>query len=170
LSFAKLAHNFSEPLFLNGIFLEFVLWFRQNIFHKRNLQWLKSMGGMIASGPHPHTGKINAGEKSVVLADGHLRYFGGHHRRSARFSFLGICTWVPWGPKVPLKARGKRKAILSCSKADKLFGNDNVLVEKILCRWFSIVQAHLFTAATLLFDPIQHHKRRVRFRSFPRHG
>ncbi len=63
LSFSKLAHNFSSPLFLAGIFVEFLLWFRQNIFHKRDLQWLKNMGGMVGSGPHPHTGKINGGEK-----------------------------------------------------------------------------------------------------------
>ena len=63
LSFAKLMHNFCGPLFLAGIFLEFVLWFRQNIFHKSDLQWLKNMGGMLGSGPHPHCGKINGGEK-----------------------------------------------------------------------------------------------------------
>jgi formate dehydrogenase subunit gamma len=63
LGFAKLLHNFSGPLFLAGIFLEFILWFRQNIFHKRDLQWLKNMGGMIGSGPHPHAGKANCGQK-----------------------------------------------------------------------------------------------------------
>jgi formate dehydrogenase subunit gamma len=63
LSAAKGVHNVSGPLFLAGVFLEFVIWFRQNIFHKTDLQWLKNMGGMIGGGPHPHSGKINGGEK-----------------------------------------------------------------------------------------------------------
>jgi formate dehydrogenase subunit gamma len=63
LSVAKLLHNFLGPLFLAGIFIEFLIWFRQNIFHKTDLQWLKNMGGMIGSRAHPHAGKINGGEK-----------------------------------------------------------------------------------------------------------
>jgi formate dehydrogenase subunit gamma len=64
LSFAKLVHNWSGPLFLAGVFLEFVVWVRDNIPHKRDFAWLKNMGGMIGSGPRPHTGKINGGEKA----------------------------------------------------------------------------------------------------------
>jgi formate dehydrogenase subunit gamma len=63
LSVSKIVHNFFGPLFLAGIFLEFVFWFRLNIFRKTDLQWLKNLGGMIGSGPHPHSGKINGGEK-----------------------------------------------------------------------------------------------------------
>jgi formate dehydrogenase subunit gamma len=64
LAFAKLVHNWAGPLFLAGVLLEFVLWARNNIPKKRDLYWFKSMGGMLGSGPPPHTGKVNAGEKA----------------------------------------------------------------------------------------------------------
>lgn len=64
LSFSKLVHNWAGPLFLAGVFLEFVTWVSNNIPHKRDLKWLKNMGGMIGSGPRPPTGKINGGEKA----------------------------------------------------------------------------------------------------------
>ena len=60
---SKVLHNYCGPLLLVGIFLEFVIWFRINIPKKNDLQWLKNMGGMIGSGPRPHTEKINGGEK-----------------------------------------------------------------------------------------------------------
>ena len=63
LSASKLLHNYCGPLFLAGVFLEFLFWVRYNIPRKLDLQWFKSMGGMIGSGPRPHTGKINGGEK-----------------------------------------------------------------------------------------------------------
>lgn len=64
LAYAKLVHNWAGPLFLAGVFLEFVAWVRNNIPNKRDLQWFKSMGGMLGSGPRPHTGKVNGGEKA----------------------------------------------------------------------------------------------------------
>jgi len=64
LSLSKVVHNWCGPFFLAGIFLEFVIWVRNNIPSKADLQWFKSMGGMIGSGPRPHTGKINGGEKA----------------------------------------------------------------------------------------------------------
>jgi len=64
LSFAKLVHNWSGPLFLAGILLEFIIWFRDNIPHKRDFLWLKNMGGMIGSGTRPHSEKINGGQKA----------------------------------------------------------------------------------------------------------
>ena len=64
LSLAKLVHNWAGPLFLAGVILVFVAWVRNNIPNKRDLQWFKSMGGMLGSGPRPHTGKVNAGEKA----------------------------------------------------------------------------------------------------------
>jgi formate dehydrogenase subunit gamma len=63
LSISKVLHNWGGPLFLAGVFLEFVIWVRHNIPQKRDLQWFKNMGGLIGSGPRPHTGKINGGEK-----------------------------------------------------------------------------------------------------------
>ena len=64
LSIAKLVHNWAGPLFLAGVILEFFAWVGNNIPSKRDFEWFKSMGGMIGSGPRPHTGKINGGEKA----------------------------------------------------------------------------------------------------------
>lgn len=63
LSGSKLLHNYCGPLFLIGIFLEFVIWVRYNIPRKMDLQWFKNMGGLVGNGPRPHSGKINGGEK-----------------------------------------------------------------------------------------------------------
>jgi len=60
---AKVLHNLCGPLLLVGILLEFMIWARFNIPKKIDLQWFKNMGGMIGSGPRPHVGKVNAGEK-----------------------------------------------------------------------------------------------------------
>lgn len=57
-------HNYSGPLLLAGIYLEFILWVRLNIPKKMDLVWFKNMGGMIGSGPRPHAERINGGEKA----------------------------------------------------------------------------------------------------------
>jgi formate dehydrogenase subunit gamma len=64
LSGTKVLHNYGGPLFLAGVFLEIVIWVRYNIPTKMDLEWFKSMGGLIGSGPRPHSGKINGGEKA----------------------------------------------------------------------------------------------------------
>lgn len=63
LQISKVLHNYCGPLLLIGIILEFVMWVRYNIPRKMDLQWFKSMGGLLGKGPRPHTGKINGGEK-----------------------------------------------------------------------------------------------------------
>jgi formate dehydrogenase subunit gamma len=60
---SKVLHNFFGPLLLPGLLGEFIAWVRFNIPRKYDLQWFKSMGGMIGSGPRPHIGRVNAGEK-----------------------------------------------------------------------------------------------------------
>ena len=60
---AKVLHNYCGPLLLIGFIAEFLLWVRFNIPKKYDLDWFKSMGGMIGHGDTPHIGKINAGEK-----------------------------------------------------------------------------------------------------------
>ncbi len=64
----KGVHNILGPFLLVGILLEFAVWVRFNIPEKIDLQWFKSMGGMIGSGPRPHIGKINGGEKAWFWA------------------------------------------------------------------------------------------------------
>ncbi len=59
----KFLHNYCGPLLLVGILLEILIWFRYNIPQKDDLTWFKTLGGMFGSGPRPHTGRINGGEK-----------------------------------------------------------------------------------------------------------
>ncbi len=56
-------HNYCGPLLLLGILLEILIWVRFNIPKKDDLTWFKTMGGMFGSGPRPHSGKVNGGEK-----------------------------------------------------------------------------------------------------------
>ncbi len=63
LAASKVLHNFCGPLLLVGILLASIIWVRYNIPKKLDLQWFRSMGGMIGHGPRPHTEKINGGEK-----------------------------------------------------------------------------------------------------------
>lgn len=61
---AKVVHNYGGPLFLAGVVLEFIIWVRHNIPKKIDLRWFRNMGGLIGSGPRPHSEKINGGEKA----------------------------------------------------------------------------------------------------------
>ena len=70
---SKVLHNYCGPLLLIGIILEFIFWVRYNIPKKMDLNWFKSMGGMLGKGPRQHTGKINGGEKAWFWA---LAIFG----------------------------------------------------------------------------------------------
>lgn len=65
---SKVLHNYSGPLLLVGILLEFIVWVRYNIPKKIDLQWFKSMGGLFGKGPRPHSEKINGGEKAWFWA------------------------------------------------------------------------------------------------------
>jgi formate dehydrogenase subunit gamma len=59
----KVLHNYCGPFLLVGILLEIIIWMRFNIPQKDDLKWFKTLGGMLDSGPRPHSGRINAGEK-----------------------------------------------------------------------------------------------------------
>jgi formate dehydrogenase subunit gamma len=60
---AKALHNYLGPLLLVGILLEVLRWARLNIPTRVDLEWFRSMGGMLGKGPAPHAGKVNGGEK-----------------------------------------------------------------------------------------------------------
>ncbi|MBW2442551.1 MAG: formate dehydrogenase subunit gamma [Deltaproteobacteria bacterium] len=72
MSVAIKIHNYGGPLFLAGLLIEIIAWFKPNIPKKIDLDWFKSLGGMLGKGPRPHAEKINAGSKGwfwfMVLA------------------------------------------------------------------------------------------------------
>ena len=56
-------HNYGGPLFLVGILVEIIAWFKPNIPKKIDIDWFKSLGGLIGKGPRPHAERINGGSK-----------------------------------------------------------------------------------------------------------
>ena len=61
----KLAHNYLAFPFMFGIALMFVIWVRDNIPEKIDLEWLKQGGGIFSKGAHPPARRFNAGQKMV---------------------------------------------------------------------------------------------------------
>ena len=61
---AKYAHNFVSFAFTIGLILIVVMWIRDNIPSKVDIEWLKQGGGFIKS-KHAPAGRFNAGEKLV---------------------------------------------------------------------------------------------------------
>jgi formate dehydrogenase subunit gamma len=60
--FAKPVHNYLALLFVLGLVIMLIMWFRENIFHKVDWEWIKAGGGYLKKG-HAHAYKANAGEK-----------------------------------------------------------------------------------------------------------
>ncbi|HER19823.1 MAG TPA: formate dehydrogenase subunit gamma [Chromatiales bacterium] len=61
--YGKFAHNFLAFGFMLGLVMLFVLWVRDNIPKKVDLQWLAKGGGMFSKGVHPPAEKFNGGQK-----------------------------------------------------------------------------------------------------------
>src|ERR1700738_5305708 len=61
---AKYVHNFTSFSFVAGLVLIIVIFFRDNLFEKVDLKWLKQGGGFIKN-KHAPAGRFNLGEKLV---------------------------------------------------------------------------------------------------------
>jgi formate dehydrogenase subunit gamma len=61
---AKYVHNFTSFSFVAGLFLIIVIFFRDNLPQKVDLDWIKQGGGFIKS-KHAPAGRFNPGEKMV---------------------------------------------------------------------------------------------------------
>jgi len=66
----KYAHNYVAFAFMLGVVLMFVLWVKDNIPSKIDVDWLKAGGGILGKG-HAHARRFNGGQKiifwSVIL-------------------------------------------------------------------------------------------------------
>ena len=60
----KLAHNFLSFPFVVGIVLMVVLWVRDNIPNRLDLEWFKAGGGVIGH-RHAHSRRFNGGQKFI---------------------------------------------------------------------------------------------------------
>jgi formate dehydrogenase subunit gamma len=61
---AKYVHNFTSFSFVVGLVLITLIFFRDNLFEKVDLEWLRQGGGFI-KGKHAPAGRFNLGEKLV---------------------------------------------------------------------------------------------------------
>lgn len=59
---AKYVHNFTSFAFVAGLILIIVIFFRDNLFHRVDIDWVKQGGGFIRHAP---AGRFNLGEKLV---------------------------------------------------------------------------------------------------------
>jgi formate dehydrogenase subunit gamma len=61
---AKYVHNFTSFAFVAGLFLIGVIFFRDNLLEKVDIDWVKQGGGFVKN-KHAPAGRFNLGEKAV---------------------------------------------------------------------------------------------------------
>lgn len=79
-AFGKLAHNYLAFPFMLGIVIMFVIWVKDNIPSRVDVEWLKAGGGLLRNGKHPPARRFNGGQKGVfwiVIVGGVLMSLSG---------------------------------------------------------------------------------------------
>jgi formate dehydrogenase subunit gamma len=79
-AYAKLAHDYLAFPFMLGLVIMFLIWIKDNIPGKIDLQWLKQGGGILSEGQHPPAKRFNAGQKGIfwiVIIGGALMSLSG---------------------------------------------------------------------------------------------
>lgn len=66
--YSKISHNFVGFAFMVGLAITIVLWIKDNIPSKIDVDWLLAGGGMFSKGVHPAARKFNAGQKILFWA------------------------------------------------------------------------------------------------------
>ena len=61
----KIAHNYLSFPFMLGLVMMFVIWVKDNIPGKLDVEWLKAGGGILKKGHHPPAPRFNAGQKGI---------------------------------------------------------------------------------------------------------
>jgi formate dehydrogenase subunit gamma len=79
-AYAKLAHNYLAFPFMFGLVVMFLIWIKDNIPEKLDLEWLKQGGGLFTKGGRVQARRFNAGQKGVfwiVIVGGSLMSLSG---------------------------------------------------------------------------------------------
>src|SRR5712671_8024292 len=79
-TYAKFAHDYLAFPFMLGLVVMFLIWIKDNIPGKVDLQWLKQGGGILSKGKHPPAKRFNAGQKGIfwiVIVGGALMSVSG---------------------------------------------------------------------------------------------
>jgi formate dehydrogenase subunit gamma len=78
--YGKVVHNYFAWPFMFGIAVMLIIWIKDNIPSRIDIDWLKAGGGMLKNGAHPPARRFNAGQKiifwSVVLGGAALSVSG----------------------------------------------------------------------------------------------
>ncbi len=78
--YAKFCHNYLAFPFMLGLVIMFLIWIKDNIPGKLDLEWFKQGGGILTEGRHPPARKFNAGQKGIfwtVILGGALMSVSG---------------------------------------------------------------------------------------------
>ncbi len=79
-AYAKFAHNYLAFPFMLGLLIMFLIWIKDNVPGKIDLQWFKDGGGILFKGRHPPAKRFNAGQKGIfwiVIIGGSLMSLSG---------------------------------------------------------------------------------------------
>src|SRR3977135_2642542 len=79
-TYAKFAHDYLAFPFMLGLVIMFLIWIKDNIPGKIDLQWLRQGGGILANGKRPPAKRFNAGQKGIfwmVIVGGALMSVSG---------------------------------------------------------------------------------------------
>jgi formate dehydrogenase subunit gamma len=79
-AWAKLAHNYLAFPFMLGLVIMFLIWIKDNIPGKIDVEWFKQGGGVLFEGKHPPARRFNAGQKGIfwiVIIGGVLMSLSG---------------------------------------------------------------------------------------------
>ena len=79
-TWAKYAHDYLAFPFMLGLIIMFLIWIKDNIPGKLDLQWIRQGGGILANGQHPPARRFNAGQKGIfwiVIIGGTLMSVSG---------------------------------------------------------------------------------------------
>jgi formate dehydrogenase subunit gamma len=79
-AWAKLAHNYLAFPFMLGLVVMFLIWIKDNIPGKVDIEWIKQGGGILSNGKHPPARRFNAGQKGIfwiVITGGALMSVSG---------------------------------------------------------------------------------------------
>jgi formate dehydrogenase subunit gamma len=79
-TWAKYAHDYLAFPFMLGLIIMFLIWIKDNIPGKLDLEWIRQGGGILANGKHPPARRFNAGQKGIfwiVIIGGTLMSVSG---------------------------------------------------------------------------------------------
>jgi len=88
-AYAKFAHNYLAFPFMFGLAVMFLMWIKDNIPGKLDIEWLKQGGGVLFKGKHPPAKRFNAGQKGIFW----IVVIGG--------ALMSVSGWFMLFPYIP---------------------------------------------------------------------